>query len=436
MQLQTHYEALKYFLKIVKDCAEGRKEISNLDGFIDDKLPMILKITFSKETEDLKNVLVNACNSIRMGISRSQDYFKSSIIRILESALRARSRGELEETETSTPRDFAQPIMDAVGGLMRNLVAAMDLFSHRSFEAAFLVALKLKEIEESRESRPISVTVRDEDRIRIHPVWSSLADKGYNLLFRIPDFDNVHEDLLNLLKGMYEKLKNRKDEVHDAIYDTIYKRDRKKLSNLVYNALDTEKDLKNVVADYVVGHLAILGEQLDAAEEFTTDNLEKYLETVFGGNCFLEYEVYAALLEHGVPALPRLIISATDASEEELGAQEGTASKSYQELDVVARVGDELWLVEVTTSKNRQDLEDKAKNLSELMSWLGAEKALIVCTKEAREISKQLPEYEGVAFRSFGGLCSELQKLLKKSTKRRRPALHQELPSLFQPSAS
>jgi len=56
MQLQTHYEALKYFLKIVKDCAKNRKEISNLDGFIDDKLSTILKLTFNKETEYLKSI--------------------------------------------------------------------------------------------------------------------------------------------------------------------------------------------------------------------------------------------------------------------------------------------------------------------------------------------------------------------------------------------
>jgi len=291
MQLQTHYEALKYFLKIVKDCAESRKEISNLDGFIDDKLPMILKLTFNKETEDLKKALVDACNNILTGISRSQEYFKFSIVRVLESALRAGSGERLEEGEASMPRDFIQPVIDAVGGLMRNLVVAMGLLSRRSFEAAFLVALKLKEIEESGESQHIRFRPREEDEIRVHPIWGSLADEGYNLLLRIPDFDNVLGNLLISLKGMCKKLENREDEVHDAILDAIDedKHDRKKLSILVYNALDIDKDFKSVVVDYVVGHLVILGEQLMKTEKhIKVENIEKYLGTVFGSNGFLD----------------------------------------------------------------------------------------------------------------------------------------------------
>jgi len=426
MQLQTHAEALIYFQKIVKDCAESREEISNLDGFIDDKIPMILKLTFNKETEDLKTILMNACSSIRRGISRSQDYFKSSIVRVLESALKAGSEKELEGAETFAPRDFTQPIMDAVGGLMVNLVAAMNLFSRRSFEAAFLVALKLKEIEESGEGQHIRFRPREGGGIRVHPIWGSLADRGYNLLLRIPDFDNVLGNLLISLKGMCEKLENRENEVHDAILDAIDegKRDREKLSELVYNALDIDKDFKSVVVDYVVDHLVVLGEHLMKTEkQIKVESIEKYLRTVFGSNGFLEYEVYAALLEHGVPALPRLVVSGD-------GVPGGR-----RELDVVARVGDELWLVEVTASENALKVDNKARNLSELKDRLGAEGALIVCIEETRkEILKQLPVCEGVEFLSFGELYSELQKLLKAT--KRRPAPHQELSSLFRLSAS
>jgi len=414
MQLQTHAEALKGALKIIKDCTESREE--NISKFIDDELPTILKSTFSKETENLKNALVNACSSIRTGISLSQDYFKSSIVRVLELALRARSEKELEEAETFAPRDFMQPVMNAVGGLMVNLVVAMNLFSRRSFEAAFLVALKLKEIEESGEIRQINFEVRDEDAIRIHPVWSSLADEGYNLLlFRIPDFDDVLGDLLISLKEMCGKLEKIEGEVHDAILDAIEegKHDRKKLSELVYNALDIDKDLKSVVVDYVVKHLVVLGEQLMKTEKrIKVESIRDYLKTVFGENCFLEYEVYAALLEHGVPALPRLVVSVKNIPGKE------REPERLRELDVVARVGDKLWLVEVTTSKDAKELEDKAKNLSELRDLLYAEKALIICTKEALGISKQLPEREGVEFLSFEGLRNELQKLLKASTRR------------------
>jgi len=419
MQLQTHAEALKGALKIIKDCTKSREE--NINKFIDDELPIILKRTFSKETEELKKALVNACSSILTGISLSQDYFKSSIIRVLELALRARSEKELEGAETFAPRDFMQPIMDAVGGLMVNLVVAMDLFSRRSFEAAFLVALKLKEIEESGGIRQIKV--RDEDAMRIHPVWSSLADEGYNLLlFRIPNFDKVLEDLLISLEKMCGKLEEVEGEVHDTILDAIMegKHDRKKLSDLVYNALDIDKDFKSVVVDYVVKHLVALGEQLMKTEKhIRVESIMDYLKTVFGENCFLEYEVYAALLEHGVPALPRLmvLVEKIPGEEQEIPGEK-QKRKRLREIDVVARVGDKLWLVEVTTSKNAEELKDKAKNLSELRDLLYAEKALIICTKEALEISKQLPEREGVEFLSFEGLRNELQRLLKASTRR------------------
>ena len=405
MQLQTHGEAFRNFLgivikiikEIIKDIDKDYGGALNLSARIDDEIPTILKSIFSNETEELKNALLNACNSIQTGISRSQDYFKSSIVRILESTFRARS-GELEETKP--PRDFIQPLIDTIGEFMKNLVVAMDLFSRKSFEAAYLVAFKLKEIEE-RETWPINVRARDEDRRRIYPVWASLADKGHNLLFRIPDFDNVLGDLLNLLNGMCKKIKNEK-EVFNAIFDAIYKRDRKNLSGLVYNALNADRDFKTVVVEYVVEHLLMLGEQLHSVGELTTENVKAYLETVFENKCFLEYEVYTALLEHAVPALPRLIISATDTS---------------GELDVVACIGGKLWLVEVTTGK---DLEDKAEKLSGLMSRLGAEKTLIVCTKEALEISKQIQNREEVEFLSFGELCNKhkLQKLLKASTRR------------------
>ena len=103
-----------------------------------------------------------------------------------------------------------------------------------------------------------------------------------------------------------------------------------------------------------------------------------------------------------MPALPRLIISAD-------GIPGGR-----RELDVVAHVGDKLWLVEVTTSENALKVENKARNLSELKDWLGAERALIVCIKEARkEILKQLPVCKRVEFLSFGELYSELQNYLK-----------------------
>ena len=86
-----------------------------------------------------------------------------------------------------------------------------------------------------------------------------------------------------------QKLENREDEVHDAILDAIDedKHDRKKLSILVYNALDIDKDFKSVVVDYVVGHLVILGEQLMKTEKhIKVENIEKYLGTVFG-SCLL-----------------------------------------------------------------------------------------------------------------------------------------------------
>ena len=439
MQLQTHAEMLGSFLKLVKGCADNVGKIENISTFIDELLPHIPKRIFGHETNMLKSILIDVCGNMHEGLNLAQTYFKSSIVGILESALKARfsepysytGGGSVAEEAKSCIRTFEQLLLDTVSVLMSALVRAASIFSRKSFEAAFLVAFKLEEVRKES-SWLLDITVREEDVLRIHPTWSSLADKSHLLLLRIPDVDSIIENLVTCFKEISGELINRKDKVHDS----IYKSDRKGLSKLVYDVLNV-KDylgdyLKSVVIDYVVGHLLELGEHLRAADEFTIENIEAYLKTVFKNSCFLEYEVYAALLEHGVPALSRLVVSTNSLEgglerEEEEGEEEGeefegrkVTERGFQELDVVALVEGELWLVEVTTSKSVDDLRSKARSLSRLMSWLGAEKGLIVCTKEAYEISRELPESREVLFMSFEGLRSELHKLLRATLRRPR----------------
>jgi hypothetical protein len=149
------------------------------------------------------------------------------------------------------------------------------------------------------------------------------------------------------------------------------------------------------------------------------DDIRYYLEVVFEGNCFLEYEVYAAFLEHGVPALPRLRLSypeyleAQSSETPEENSSDKEAGERIKELDVVAAPQNELWLAEVTKSETREKLGRKAEKLDWLARELEAEETLIVCTRAALKKAEELPKLEKVTFIAFEDLSSELQRLIK-----------------------
>jgi len=171
-----------------------------------------------------------------------------------------------------------------------------------------------------------------------------------------------------------------------------------------------------ILTGYIVEHLKELGRHPEAIEY--VDNVRKYVEKVFLERGFLEYEVYAALLNHGIPALPRLRLHCPyERLEEDPVEGVGLQDPTVREIDIVAVVKGDLWLVEVTSSDRWEELEKKRKACSKLISTTNARGALVVHAG-SRELSEQLSGGD-VSFVSFGWLYSELHRLTWAPPRRR-----------------
>lgn len=423
VQLQTHIEVLEKFLKFIEECAQSTESFPSPR---EKALPLyeVLNKIFYDEAEKWKNILNDACRSITSGLEFSKYYFMKSIQSIIKSAYKTGTTWGNIENETAI-RDLTQPLIQTISTLIGSLIQAAGLFSRKSFEAAFLVASKL---EEAKSDGSIVIEVDEGDAARIHPTWSALTDKGCRLIPKITDFDSKVENIVNVIGKTGEMLLENVNDVHDY----IYKRDRTRLSQFVYGALKEaggfeDKACEGITAHYIVEHLMTLGERLEETENFTIENIANYLEVTFKQKGFLEYEVYAALLDHGIPSFPRLRIRSRfergSGGERREGTEvlETAAEDNYYELDVAAVIGGELWLAEVTVSENEEELKSKVKRSLELMNLLGAREALVVCTRKAREIPAEVPALRSANFVTFESLTSELQRLIESSSRRRRP---------------
>ena len=397
-QLQTHVEALKEFLKRVKDCAQ---DLGSAPPKKELPLQEELSKIFKYETEKIKDLLDDSCNRIYRGSEESKYYFTRSIMKILDSSIeKAKMVVDTDEIDLESMNDLTQPLVRTINALMCSLIQAASVFSRKSFEAAFLVASKLEKMMKNKEV--IVAKIDESEAVKIHSTWCALADRGCRLIPRVHNFDEK-------VKYICKSFENFNLEVK-VVHDYLLKKDYSSLSQFVFKSLNGMVNLeeKYILTNYIVEHLMNLSECLLKANEHTNENIEAYFNIVFKGKCFLEYEVYSAFLEHGIPVIPRLRILCP------------MNSKKFYELDIITVIEDRLWLVEVTESEDEKELENKVGKLNELMTVLEAGGALVVCTRDAQEMLEQLSASGSVRIVTFGGLSSELQRAVRAALRSRR----------------
>jgi len=154
-----------------------------------------------------------------------------------------------------------------------------------------------------------------------------------------------------------------------------------RLCQIIYNAMFSLKDegLKKLLCGYVVNHLCALSEHLiRLSGDIRNEDVEAYLNKVFIQRAFLEYEVYSALIQQSVAAIPRLHLLIYDS--------EFKTKKFDREVDVVATADDEVRLIEVTSLKDEKEIEEKVKKYEELRYEIDADKVVFVCLPSLKEL--------------------------------------------------
>ena len=408
VQLQMHGRTLDRILRYLEMCIE-KLDDPNYRLEVDIPLPSIVGGIFPEETRKLREELERACSKVKGGSETLKDSYKACLRKVLKYIRRGIPQpSEVEKTFKETVKcDLSLPLADASGALFEALIETASIFSRRSFEAAWLTA---EALERNFQSSVITFELHDRDRRCIHPVWSFLADKGRRLIVELRSLNYGKEmnTVIDALSSAGESLKDEVKVLHDLITEAEKK--RKALVEVISKKLreDLEKHLKYMLANYVTDHLlALHGVLRKFGRELRNDDLEYYLDVVFKDGCFLEYEVYAVLLELCVPAIPRVQLTYLPGNEEERRAR---AKKEVTELDVVAAPRGELWLIEVTKSTGEDKLREDMEKLEWLMGELGAGRALIICTREARKVAGKLLQARRseVSFIAFEELDSKL----------------------------
>ncbi|MCC6005457.1 MAG: hypothetical protein LM590_14050 [Thermofilum sp.] len=419
IQLQTHKDALKKALKQLNKCIE-KIDDPTFQLEVDIPLEDILRKIFPEETIYLTEILRETCNTMKTQLDELKENYKIRIMSIFKSIYKSELipfETMYEETVVKTPSySMSQPFERAMGALLSMLVEVSGVFSRRSFEAAYLTAEVLGN--KLRQTDNVNITesdLRDMDMRCIHPTWSLLADKGCSLLAKIQGRlnDETIMKMINALSSMGSSLKNQAKELHNLIFAEELQ--KKKLNAVIFKELNSLENLlenfdKHILVDYIFEHLQALRTTLIGSGRVPLPReLEYYLKVVFEDSCFLEYEVYAALLEHGIAALPRVPLEYSREVQSE--GEHERKERVPTDIDVVATLGDDLWLVEVTKSEREDKLKRDVKDLEFLVRELEAEGALVVCTRAAREKAEKDIKTEKLLFIAFEDIFSELHRL-------------------------
>jgi hypothetical protein len=411
-----HGRTLDRILQYLEMCVE-KLDDPNYRLEVDIPLPSIVGGIFPEETRKLREELERACSKVKGGSETLKDSYKACLKKVLKHTRRGMPQSsEVEKALEETVRcNLSLPLADASGALLEALIKAASIFSRRSFEAAWLTAEALgKNLQPNSEITPGDLKLHDRDRRCIHPVWSFLADKGRRLIVELRSLNYEMSTVIDALSSAGESLKDEVKDLHDLVAEAEKKREKKALVEAISKKLreDFKKCLKYMLANYIADHLLALHSVMRKfGEDLRNNDLEYYLNVVFKDCCFLEYEVYAALLERCVPAIPRVQLTYFPVPREERGAR---AEREVTDLDVVAAPGEELWLIEVTRSTGEDKLREDMEKLEQLIGELGASRALVICTREAQKVAEKLLQTRRsqVSFTAFEELDSKLRKLL------------------------
>lgn len=420
IQLQSHRDALEKVLKHLDKCID---KIDDPTFQLEVNIPLqdMIGGIFPKETRYLTEILRETCNIMKTQLEELKNNYKLCIKNIYMSARKSTLISSENVYEMPSREllscSLSQSLEKAMSALLSMLVEVSGIFSRRSFEAAFLTAETLESKLQQAENVYIAEPgIRDMDKKCIHPTWSVLADKGCSLLAKMRNYldDETITTVINALVNVGNSLNNKIKELHNLIFSGS----KKELANVIFRELKSLENFnKYILVDYIFKHLQTLRDALIEHFKFSgvpplPEDLEYYLKIVFEDGCFLEYEVYAALLEHGVPALPRVPLTYTRVVQSEGKDYWEKIENVITDIDVVAALGDNLWLIEVTKSERQDKLEGDVNELELLARRLGAEGALMVCTRAAREKAENDIKTEKVLFIAFEDLYSELHRLL------------------------
>jgi len=418
----------KEFLKMVLNYIKGKLQ-SLLDSSSDVRREVmpplhheILRPIFPHEMGKIEDAAREVVREVDTEVSEYKRRVINALLKMLDEVQRRR-----EEEAFAAPQAYGestvQPFYRTLEVMTRMHVEITDVFSSRSFMAAFLVvsALYRKLLQLDMEVPVVKVRVKREEAYKIHSTWSRLAEKGECLICR-PEYARLEaEEMCKILEVMGKSLSEgeKLNKVHDSMADYLRSGKTSRLSRITYNALSPvvqSEEVKRLLSNYITDHLCTLGEQLNRAQQpigiIEIEDIQTYINEVFVKRGFLEYEVYSALVRQGIAAIPRIHFPIPDVSRR---------MYEFHEVDVVATAGDELWLVEVTTSTDEKDLEDKANRYANLKYYIGADKVLFVGSSATCELSNDVFEshlLEGFFCVRFDELYSGILKLLTTKAKR------------------
>jgi len=415
MQLQMHGRTLDRILQYLEMCVE-KLDDPNYRLEVDIPLPSIVGGIFPEETRKLREELERACSKVKGGSETLKDSYKACLKKVLKHTRRGMPQSsEVEKALEKTVRcNLSLPLADASGALLEALIKAASIFSRRSFEAAWLTAEALERNLQNSVITPGDLKLHDRDRRCIHRVWSFLADKGRRLIVELRSLNYEVSTVIDALSSAGESLKDEVKDLRDLVAEAERKRKRKALVETISKKLgeNLKGRLKYMLANYIADHLLALHSVMRKfGEDLQNYDLEYYLNVVFKDCCFLEYEVYAALLERCVPAIPRVQLTYLPVPGDERGAR---AKREITDLDIVAAPREELWLIEVTRSTGEDKLRENMEKLEQLIGELGVSRALVICTREAQKVAEKLLQTRRsqVSFTAFEELDSKLRKLL------------------------
>jgi len=369
----------------------------------------ILKFIFPSEMKKIEDATRRVVQEVDEEIFKYKEYMVNALLKMLEE-IQKRREEEGSAVSQAYSESAVQPFYRALEAMMRMHVEIADVFSSRSFMAAFLtLSLLDRKLQRLWEDK-ISVKINREGGIPIiHSTWSRLAEKEICLICKPKCAELDIEETCKALERVGRNISTKEDllnKIHDGMVD--YERGgRSKLSKITYNELnpvEQNKGVKELLCEYIIEHLCALREQKQP-NELLIEDIKTYINKVFVNRSFLEYEVYSALVRQGIAAIPQLHFSIRDAQLE--------TSPYEAEVDVVATTNAKLCLLEVTTLGDEKNIEEKIKKYEWLKNFIEADKVIFVISQAMKSVkdvfSSHQPEFSCM---EFNELYSGIHKLL------------------------
>jgi len=313
-------------------------------------------------------------------------------------------------------RGYVKPLsagLYALRSLLKLRKELLRLTKRKTLAYSMYTALKLdnrRVCVNPAESFERSVKIKVAEPLEVHRVWSILAEEGVGLVCQLLCELSMCGHIDTVVGLVEDSCRRMLDEGGDKVVlelqtravsgDIASKRSRisEVVSTFVKSAAETTNlpaEIRSAVIKYYVDHVETFGRL--PKESATAEALRKYINVVLCTRSFLEYEVYSRLISMGIPAVPRLRVDY---------GKEGS-----KEIDLVAAIGDCIYVVEVTTERVL-NLEEELRSLCNVSQILNADGVLLISTKENCEKAADL-RYCNVKCLSFEELCAFSQKVLE-----------------------